>query len=316
MKPLTLKIILAVVLNMLLPMQWALADFSSSAINPYIHKVSGPDGNTLVVVDNDGLILVDGVDAEYAEEYLDFVTGEFGVDHIKTLILSHWHPEVSGLNAILGPQDVEIIAHDNTKQWLATTIRVRGETIIHTPVPPDHLPDTTFHQGTLSVPFQDSTMVLGYLVQAHTDGDIYVHFPNENILYTGPAVRSDTWSPVDETTSGFIGGLIDAYDALNTLIDNNTVIIPASGPNMNQEQFAEQDAMYKALKDDLLALLRQSMSTNEMLEINPAQGLKPEWGDPSEFLAEGFRSFFGHLRYMRHTGGRMGGSPGGDGRIL
>jgi hypothetical protein len=35
---------------------------------------------------------------------------------------------------------------------------------------------------------------------------------------------------------------------------------------------------------------------------NPAVGLKPEWGDPAEFLDEGFRSFYGHLRDTRHVG--------------
>jgi cyclase len=307
MQKLTKKFIQLFMLSLLFPFPGALANFTLNAIAENIYKISGPTGNTMVAVDSDGLILVDGVSAEYAEEYLAFVTNETGVYDIKALIISHWHPEVNGLNAILGPQDVEIISHDNTKQWLATTIRVRGETIIHTPVPADELPDTTFHQGTLSIPFRGSSLVLGYLVQAHTDGDIYVYYPDENILYSGPAIRSDSWSTVDETSSGFIGGLLDAYDTLSTLIDDNTLIIPASGPIMNKSQFASQDAMYKVLKADMLDLLRQSKSVAEVLEINPALGLKPEWGDPSDFLAEGFRSFYGHLRNMRHMGGRVGG---------
>jgi hypothetical protein len=53
---------------------------------------------------------------------------------------------------------------------------------------------------------------------------------------------------------------------------------------------------------EMVALLRQSRSAEEVVIANPAVGLKPEWGDPSEFLDEGFRSFYGHLRDTRHVG--------------
>jgi hypothetical protein len=53
----------------------------------------------------------------------------------------------------------------------------------------------------------------------------------------------------------------------------------------------------------MVALLRQSKSPDEVIIANPAQGLKPEWGDPTAFLDEGFRSFYGHLRNGRQIGG-------------
>jgi hypothetical protein len=53
---------------------------------------------------------------------------------------------------------------------------------------------------------------------------------------------------------------------------------------------------------EMVDLLRQSRSAQEVVMANPAQGLMPEWGDPSEFLDQGFRSFYGHLRNNRHVG--------------
>ncbi len=203
----------------------AAENFKIRTIADNIYLVEGPAGNTLVAADTNGLILFDGVPAQYAREYLGFVKEETGVEDIKTLILSHWHPQVTGLNAILGQQGVEILAHENTRQWLGATIRQRGETIIHTPVIEEQLPTLTFYWGQMERPFRDDTMEIGYLLQAHTDGDLYVLVRNANVLYTGPAVVADGWATVDETTNGFIGGLTDAYATLSQIIDNNTVIV-------------------------------------------------------------------------------------------
>ena len=278
-------------------------NFAISALGEHLFVVTGPVGNTLVAADTDGLILVDGVPEHYAREYLGFVREETGVDAIKTLVLSHWHPEVTGLNAILGPQGIEIIAHENTRQWLGTTIRERGETILHTPLPDNQLPNRTFYWGTLDLPFRGDRMEIGYLPQSHTDGDAYARVIGADVLYTGAAVHADSWSVVDVATNGFIGGLMDALDSLGSMIDADTIIVPASGPLMDKADFDEQAAMYKALNTEMIALLRQSRGPDEVLEANPAKGLKPEWGDPADFLDQGFRSFYGHLRNGRHIGG-------------
>ncbi len=281
----------------------AAENFTSTEVADDIYVVTGPAGNTMVAADEDGLILVDGVPAQYADEYLAFVEDVTGIEHVKTLILSHWHPEVTGLNAILGPQGVEIIAHENTRQWLGTTIRERGETVVHSPMPDNTLPNRTFYWGELDVPFGNDVIQVGYLLQSHTDGDIYAWVKGADVLYTGPVIRTDSWATVDETTNGFIGGITDAYDALSRIVTEDTVVVPASGSVIGKVEFEELNAMYTALKADMVSLLRQSFGPDEVLEANPAQGLKPQWGDASAFLDEGFRSFYGHLRNGRQIGG-------------
>ena len=275
--------------------------FTATGLADNIHLVTGPSGNTLVAVDSDGIVLVEGVPAQYADEYLAFVRELAHTDKIKTLINSHWHDDATGLNAALASKGTEIIAHANTRQWLASTIRRRGDEILHTPTPKEQLPTRVFHD-TLTLPFRDGNIELGWLLQAHTDGDIYARFLQQDIIYTGPAVRSDSWSAVDESSNGFIGALLDSYDKLDTLIGDNTVVVPASGAVLGKATFGEQKTMYQQLMQEMVALLRQSRSAEEVVIANPAVGLKPEWGDPAEFLDEGFRSFYGHLRDTRHVG--------------
>jgi glyoxylase-like metal-dependent hydrolase (beta-lactamase superfamily II) len=275
--------------------------YSATPLAEHVFQVAGPRGNTLVAVDTDGLILIDGVPAAEAAGYWAFVQNFTGESRVKALVVSHWHAEVNGLNALAVAAGAELIAHDNTRQWLAATIRRRGDTILHRPVPVGELPTRVFHD-TLSLPFRDGSMELGWLLHAHTDGDLYALFPGQHVLYTGPAVRTDAWSTVDEATNGFVGGLTDAYDKLARQITGETRIVPFSGPVIDQAAFAEQAALYKKLMQEMVALLRQSRSADEVVAANPAIGLKPEWGDASAFLDEGFRSFYGHLRETRHVG--------------
>lgn len=292
---------IALLLSLLcLPAQGA-DNFRAELLAEHLYLITGPSGNTLVAVDTDALILVEGVPAEYAEEYLAFIKATAGDLPVSTLINTHWHPEATGLNGMLAAAGTDIVAHANTRQWLAATIRKRGDAIIHRPLPTEELPGTVFH-NSLTLPFRGATIELGHLLQAHTDGDLYALFPAQNVLYTGPAVRTDAWSTVDESSNGFIGGLMDAYDTLAALIDVDTRIVPASGELVDKAAFDVQTAMYKDLMKAMVTLLRQSRSAQEVVSANPASGMMPEWGDASAFLDEGFRSFYGHLRNTRHVG--------------
>ncbi len=294
-------VVLAVVLLAAGGAVHAADSFTAETLAEHIYLVKGPSGNTLVAADTDGLILIEGVPAELGTEYLDFVKATAGSDTIKALVNTHWHADSAGLNAALRAQGVDVISHFNTMQWLGATIRRRGDEILHTPVPADALPNKTFHDA-LSLPFRGATIELGHLVQAHTDGDVYAWFPAQKLLYAGPAVRTDSWSAVDEATNGWVGGLMDGYDELATLVADDVRVVPASGPLLDKAGFDTQMAMYKNLMAEMVKLLRQSRSAEEVVIANPAVGLMPEWGAPDEFLDQGFRSFYGHLRDARHVG--------------
>lgn len=297
----SLSCLFSAALLLMSDMAHAAGSFTAESLAANLYLIKGPSGNTLVAADTDGLILVEGVPAELADEYLAFVKTTAGNDTIKALVNTHWHPESAGLNATLRVQGVDVISHANTKQWLGSTIRRRGDEILHTPLPAEQLPNKIFYD-TLSLPFRGGSIELGFLVQAHTDGDIYAWFPAQRVLYTGPAVRTDSWSAVDEATNGFVGSLMDGYDKLAPLVAADVRVIPASGAPLDKAGFDAQMAMYKNLMAEMVKLLRQSRSAEEVVIANPAVGLMPEWDDPSAFLDEGFRSFYGHLRDNQHIG--------------
>ncbi len=62
--------------------------------------------------------------------------------------------------------------------------------------------------------FGSEKLAFGHLGQAHTDGDLYVHFTRANVLVAGGVVSSAGWPVLDWQTGGWIGGLVAAYDRL------------------------------------------------------------------------------------------------------
>jgi cyclase len=124
-----------------------------------------------------------------------------GVEYIRTLFNTHWHPEQTGSNIALRQQGATISAHENTRLWLSTDIARRWENRTFRPMPKEGLPNKTFFGSepkgnsltVASFNGNSETVQYGYLLQAHTDGDLYVFFPKSNVLAIGDIISGQGW---------------------------------------------------------------------------------------------------------------------------
>src|SRR5690606_10846013 len=114
-----------------------------------------------------------------------------------------------------------------------------GEDRVYEPLPAKGRPSETFYtHGTM--PFADGEIAYGYMLQAHTDGDIYVHFRHNNVLAAGGVVTADAWTFVDWWTGGWIFGLVDGLDRLLEAADEDTRVVPATGPMLRRADLVAQ----------------------------------------------------------------------------
>jgi glyoxylase-like metal-dependent hydrolase (beta-lactamase superfamily II) len=264
-------------------------------LSPRVLAVFGPDANSLAVEGDDAVILVDGGSAAWSEALLARVDTEFASKPIRALINTHWHPEQVGSNVALGSRGSEIVAHENTKLWLGTETWVRWSGEKYPPLPTTGLPSKTFLDST-SLRLAGRTVDCRYLLNAHTDGDVSAFFADENVLVTGGAVSNDGWPVIDWWTGGWIGGMLDAYDALIGIVDDRTRIVPSRGPVMSLGELRSQQAMYVTIFDRLQDMLRKSFGTNEVLAAHPTAEFNEQWGDPTQFVTLAFHSMWGHVR--------------------
>jgi glyoxylase-like metal-dependent hydrolase (beta-lactamase superfamily II) len=108
-------------------------------------------------------------------------------------------------------------------------------------------PNKTFYtKGKL-----ESGIEYGYIPDAaHTDGDLYVYFPKQNVLAVGDVMSGQGWPVVDYTTGGWIGGIVGALQRLQTMVNDDTRIVPGRGPLLGVKDL--KDAARDVL-DDLRA---------------------------------------------------------------
>jgi glyoxylase-like metal-dependent hydrolase (beta-lactamase superfamily II) len=260
--------------------------------------ITGAPGNVLAVIGPDSVLLVNGGSAERSPELLKLVSEQSGGKPVKVLFNTCWHPQHTGSNEALGKAGAKIIAHVNTKLWLGTEIDCGWQKRTYEPNPKESLPTETFYSGVQKMTFGKESVEYGYMLQAHTDGDIYVYFPGPNILATGDVVSVGAYPIVDYTTGGWLGGMVNGQKTLLEVTNADTRIVPGSGSVISHADLETENQMLATLKDRLVKLMKHGMGPKEMIAEAPTKDFDAKWGNPDLFIELAYRGLWGHVREL------------------
>jgi cyclase len=263
------------------------------ALTDNLTVFTGAGSNVVALRGPEGLLLVDGGLEERSRDLLDEAFKQTGARKVHTLFNTHWHPEQTGSNERLAG-GTRIIAHENTRLVLGYKTPVPWEGRSYGPLPPKARPNSTFYANE-HLTFGDEPVDYGYLLQAHTNGDIYVKFLRSNVLVTGGAVSNEGWPVIDWGTGGWLGGMIDGLKSLIALSDANTRIVPANGPVLTRADLEAQRDMYATIFDRLGKLLRKGMAPDEVIAAAPTKEFDAKWGPSDAFVTMAFKSLWGHF---------------------
>jgi glyoxylase-like metal-dependent hydrolase (beta-lactamase superfamily II) len=257
--------------------------------------VSGQGGNVLVISDPGETVLIGGGAPEQARDLLRLIERETRQDAVPTLINTHWHLAHTGVNDLLGKRGAKIIAHENTKLWMEADFFVEWEGRSYAPRPKSALPNaTTYDSGELTCGQEHIRYT--HLPQAHTDGDLYAFLPEANVLVTGDLLHVGRYPVIDYSTHGWIGGYLDANEALLEVADSKTRIVPGEGPVQTRAALEAQLALCKAVKARMHEAFKQGNSLEEFIASAPTREFDARWGgDPVPFLTMAYQSAMGHL---------------------
>ncbi len=241
-----------------------------------------------------GVVLVDGGSAKASAALMKMI-GELpggGRAEVQTLFNTHWHPEQTGLNETLGNAGKTIISHENTRLWLSTDITWSWNGQKFKRLPKIAQPNKTFYTTAKL----DSGITYGYVPDAaHTDGDMYVYFPAQNVLAVGDAVSNQGWPVVDWQTGGWIGGIAGALQRLQTLVNAETRIVPGRGPVLGLAELKAQTDMYGTIYGRLTTLLNPGRGPSEAVAERPTKEFDERMGNPDEFVRRSFESLWAYL---------------------
>jgi len=250
------------------------------------------EANVVAQTSADGVVLVDGGSAAASDALIKAVGSLPGGGRVHTLFNTHWHPEQTGSNERLAKAGAAIIAQENTRLWLATDVIWPWNGQRFKRLPKAAQPNKSFYTtGKL-----DSGVRYGYIPDAaHTDGDLYVYFPKQNVLVVGDAVSGQGWPVVDWVTGGWIGGIVGGLQRLQALANAETRIVPARGPMLGLADLKSQYEMYGTIYDRLTQLLNRGRGPNEAVAAKPTKEFDAQMGNPDEFVRRAFESLWAYL---------------------
>lgn len=260
--------------------------------------ITGAGANVVALSQPEGVLLVDGGDAEHSAALLRTVSEATGGRKVLTAFNTHWHWPHTGSNEALRKAGAKIIAHENTRLWLTEPVIEEWEHRTYPPRP-KALPTETFYKGAQTLNFGKARVDYGYLPQAHTDGDIYVHFRDANVLVAGDVVAVGHYPILDYVTGGWSLGMANATRQLLDLVDDQVRIVPGTGPLQTKADLAAEHEMLATLHEDLWQLMRKGLGADDMIAAHATGKFDDKWGNPDLFIANAYRGLYGHVRELR-----------------
>jgi glyoxylase-like metal-dependent hydrolase (beta-lactamase superfamily II) len=248
--------------------------------------------------------MIDGGLAVNSALLLAAVNKATNTQRVATLINTHWHPEQTGSNEAVGKAGGKIIAHEVTKLALGARNRSAIYDGIYGPLSKEALPtQTTYNTGSLQVAGEQVNY--RYLPGAHTNGDLFIHFPKRNVIVAGGPVGSNSWPVLDYLNGGFMHGFVRSYEILSEVAKPDTIIIPAEGPALTGADIVKQKDAYWDLFKQFFVLFNKGGGPEDAVNFNkgidfatvgnivaprPLKELIEKQGDPAKFLNAAYRS--------------------------
>jgi cyclase len=251
--------------------------------------LDGAGCNVVALRGSEGSLLVDGGYAKNSKALLNATARATGNKRVATLLNTHWHPAQTGSNEAIGSQGAEIIAHQVTQLYLARPIASVDYEGLYGPLPPKARPTkTTRTTGALT--FAGQTVNYGYLPAAHTNGDLYVHFPDANLLVAGGPVMSEAWPILDYRNGAWLGGLVRAHEKLAALVKPDTRVVPANGRVLTGDELKRQHELFAAFHEKMVVFQNKGMDSGDCVAARPLKDFEALYGDAKAFITGAFHS--------------------------
>ncbi len=265
---------------------------AAAKLTDKITLITGAGNNIVVLAGDGGSLLVDCGDAAHAAEVLGLAGG------VKQVINTHWHLESTGANDAMAKAGAKLTSHVNTELWMTQEIIHDWEKKVFPPRAKEALPTDTFYT-TGKTTFGGEPVEYGLMPMAHTDGDIYVYFPQSNVLVAGDVVQPGRLPLLDWPTGGWLGGMQEAQRTLLRLANDSTKIVPGSGPVMSKAELQASLDLLTKVREHLVKMVKQGMGPQDLIAAKAMQDFEGQLsGDPAPFLYTTYRGFYAHAREL------------------
>jgi len=251
--------------------------FSSVEVAPGIYMLIGvggfTGGNIALSIGDDGVVMIDDSMPPLLDR-MKLAIKSITDKPVDFLINTHVHADHTGNNQSISDDGTHIIAHENLRiNMLTKGIMVDG---VKQEISKAALPVITFsHAMSFHLNGEDARIF--HVENAHTDGDIVIHYQNANVIHSGDAFFNGIFPYIDIDNGGSIDGFIAAQQKIVSLANDTTKIIPGHGPLGDKQQLNAQLAMLIEVREIIGDLIAQGKTEDEVVNANPLQEYDKQW---------------------------------------
>jgi cyclase len=259
-----------------------------------VHMVHTPDGNMTVHAGEDGLLLVDTLGPDLADQ-IHAAIAPLSAHPIRYIVNTHAHESHTGGNGALAERGATIFggnavtgvnrdAMSAAARILAHENVLRSMTTADTPRASRDLPTDVFFSDRKDLFFNREGVHISHLPGAHTNGDSVVYFRRSDVISTGDVFRTHEFPFIDLEAGGSVQGVIDALNAViglaipGALQEGGTMIVPGRGRLSDESDVVEYRDMVVIVRDRIQDGIEKGLSLREVQATRPTLGYDWQYG--------------------------------------
>ncbi len=264
--------------------------FAWKQLSPKCWVAQGEGGNVLAVVGDNEVILIDAKNAGFGAALRREAEQTCGKP-VRTLINTHHHGDHIGGNYAF-TADCTVLSHGKALPRIASQgdRLLQGTKNAATQVGKSEKPgkdailkDLAAFDGagytnkswnpTRGLGDKETLTIGGvkfeltHVGPGHTDNDLIIFLPSENVMHAGDLMFNQVWPVIDRPGGSDTAGWIAACDAiLGICAERKTIVVPGHGEVGEKEMAQRQKQMFIALRAKAAAAVKAGESREDFLK--------------------------------------------------
>lgn len=258
-----------------------------------VSVLDGGGTNVVALSTADGIVLVDTGAPGSADRIMAALDTLGGRAKVHTVFNTHYHLPHTGNNEAFAAAGAAIVAHHRTRQWMSVDYWLPDQNRYQKARPKEAWPTEVFF-NTGSKTIGGERIEYGYLLAAHAAGDVYVYFRESNVLAVGDVASPVNDPELDWITGAWIGGRVSALDTLLKIGNDQTRVVPGTGPMMTWAEFKAERDLMETVRQRLFKQIRQGDGPQDMVDGGVLKDLPRTWKHPYKFLYAAAKGLWGN----------------------
>ncbi|GAK90872.1 cyclase [Nonlabens ulvanivorans] len=232
--------------------RFAKVQITSTEVSENTFMLTGSGGNIMLAIDNDKVVMIDDQFAPLSDKIKDAIAGITDYP-ITYLINTHHHGDHTGGNGNFNSKETTLVAHVNVKERLIAEGKEEN-----------FIPEMTLEEE-LELQLPTQTCLLIHVHNAHTDGDTFIFFIEENVVHMGDVFFNAKYPYIDLKSGGSIDGYIAAQERVLSTINEETRIIPGHGKLASYEDLRNNIEMLVDIKKNIASKIKKGVSKEDII---------------------------------------------------